>query len=272
MEEQRPWHRLFGLSWKDLLRDAPVTVEMEIDLSIKLQLLDVVIVRKGTDALPRRLPDGFEDLRPHNLISFKSYQEALDGWALDELVGHFVNYRKQASPTMQNLLPLEDFARFAVTVRYPRDLAHDLPLKEVGQGVYEARHFSGPLRIIVVHQLPKEVQNSMLLCFSAKPDVVQYGVKHYLPRSREWSTLLLHFWDRYRKEGIAMPYTMEEFMKESIPNILKELPVEKRLEGLSPEERLEGLSPEERVKGLSLEMLTALIERMKEKESAPKQE
>jgi hypothetical protein len=31
----------------------------------------------------------------HNLISFKSFQESLDAWSLKELVGHYVNYRKQ---------------------------------------------------------------------------------------------------------------------------------------------------------------------------------
>ena len=104
MSEPRPWHRLFALSLVDFFRGMPVSVEFEKDLSLKQQLLDVVIIRKGAAPLTCRLPDGFEELAAHNLVTFKSYQESLDGWALNELVGHYVNYRKQASPSMQELL------------------------------------------------------------------------------------------------------------------------------------------------------------------------
>jgi len=79
-EEQRPWHRLFGLSWIDFFRGMPVQVELEKDLSLKQQLLAIVLIHKEAATLPCRLPDGFEELAAHNLISFKSHQEALDGW------------------------------------------------------------------------------------------------------------------------------------------------------------------------------------------------
>ena len=67
MSEQRPWHRLFGLSLMDFFRGMPVTVEMEKDLSQKLQRLDVVIIHKGAEPLSCRMPDGLEDLAAHNL-------------------------------------------------------------------------------------------------------------------------------------------------------------------------------------------------------------
>jgi hypothetical protein len=70
MEEQRPWHRLFGLSWADFFRGLPVSVETEKDLSVKKQLLDVILIRKEPGDLPCRLPDGFEELADYNLISF----------------------------------------------------------------------------------------------------------------------------------------------------------------------------------------------------------
>ena len=104
MEEQRHWHRLFGMSWTDFFAGLPVLVEMEKDLSQKQQLLDVAIIRTNDEPIPHRLPDGFEDLATHNLITFKSYQEALGGWTLNELVSYYVNYRKQVSPSMQELL------------------------------------------------------------------------------------------------------------------------------------------------------------------------
>jgi hypothetical protein len=48
MHDPRPWHRLFGLSWTDFFRGLPVTVELEKDLSLRQQLLDIVLIRIGT--------------------------------------------------------------------------------------------------------------------------------------------------------------------------------------------------------------------------------
>src|SRR4051812_9089745 len=109
METPWPWHRLFGLSLIDFFRGMPVTVEVEKDLSLKQQLLDVVVIRKEAAPLPVRLPDGLEELVAHNLITFKSHRQPMDGWAVDELVGHYVNYRKQVSPSLGELLPEADF-------------------------------------------------------------------------------------------------------------------------------------------------------------------
>ncbi len=44
--EQRDWHRLFGLILTDFFSGTPFRVEMEKDLSLKKQLLDVVVVRR----------------------------------------------------------------------------------------------------------------------------------------------------------------------------------------------------------------------------------
>ena len=41
-------HRLFGLFWLDFFRGTPVQVEMEKDLSLRQQLLDLVIIRKAS--------------------------------------------------------------------------------------------------------------------------------------------------------------------------------------------------------------------------------
>jgi hypothetical protein len=42
-----------------------------------------------------------------------------------------------------------------------------------------------------------------------------------------------------------MSNALQEFARETIDELLKELPVEKRLEGLTPEQRVQGLSAEE---------------------------
>jgi hypothetical protein len=44
---------------------------------------------------------------------------------------------------------------------------------------------------------------------------------------------------------------LQEFVRESIDQLLKSLPPEELLKRLPPEERLKGLPPEERLKGLS---------------------
>jgi hypothetical protein len=41
-----PWHRLFGLTLTDFFLDSAYEVELEKDLSLKQQLLDVVIIEK----------------------------------------------------------------------------------------------------------------------------------------------------------------------------------------------------------------------------------
>ena len=259
MDEARPWHRLFGLSWMDFFRGLPVVVEMEKDLSLKQQRLDLVILRKETAALPCRLPDGFEDLAAHNLVSFKSHQEALDGWALNELVGHYVNYRKQISPSMDVLLPEGDFRLFAVSVRFPHNLAQQVELRPVQPGVYEVRHFSGSLRLVVVHQLPQEEHNAMLHLFSARAELVRYGTEHYRTHSAETSTLLLELFRRYQREAPVMPDQLEEFARQTIDDLLKTLPAEELLKHLSPEDRLKGLPAEDRLKGLSPDELLAAL-------------
>jgi hypothetical protein len=63
-------------------------VELEKDLALQRQLLDVVIIEQtAPGGSAQDLHDGLEQLRAHNLLTYKSKQEALDDWALDELAG-----------------------------------------------------------------------------------------------------------------------------------------------------------------------------------------
>jgi hypothetical protein len=253
MSDPRPLHRLFGLSWIDFFQGTTITVEMEMDLSLKQQFLDVVLIRRGPEPIPRSLPDGFEDLAAHNLLTFKSHQEALDGWALCELVGHYGNYRKQSSPSMQELLPESDFRLFAVCARFPHNLAQQTTLTPVRAGVYETRLATMLVRIIVVHQLPREEHNAMLHLFSAREELLRYGREHYQPHSPETSTLLYELFRIYSEEQ-DMPDTLKEFVRQSIDQLFKSLP---------PEERLKGLSADEIAKALPPEVLEELARRFK---------
>src|SRR5919197_3121812 len=138
-EGQRDWHRLFGLLLTDFFTGTPFEVEVERDLSVQQQLLDVVIVRRRPGRLDVRLPDGLEGLRAHNLITFKSHREALDGWAMKELVGHYVAYRKLVSRSPSELLPEDHFRLYAVCARFPHNLAGQVPWQQERAGVYDCR-------------------------------------------------------------------------------------------------------------------------------------
>jgi hypothetical protein len=92
-------------------------------------------------------------------------------------------------------------------------------------------------------------------------ELLAYGVQHYRIRSAETSSLLYELFQRFNKEMHTMPDALEEFTRETIDRFLRELPLRKRLEGLSPEQRLEGLSPEER---------KALLRLLQAQETPPK--
>ncbi len=196
------------------------------------------------------MPDGFEHLAPHNLLTFKSHQEALNVWALCELIGHYVNYRKQASPSRQNLLPETDFRLFAVCARYPQQLAQQVTLTPLRPGVYEVMVLTLRIRIIVVNQLPQEEHNAMLHLFSAREELLRYGQEHYRPHSQETSSLLYQLFKAYSEEP-DMPDKLKEFVRQTIDELLESLPKEELRKRLSPEERLEGLPAEELRKRLS---------------------
>src|SRR5262249_16750991 len=111
----------------------------------------------------------------------------------------------------------------------------------------------------------------MLHRLSTRAELLSYGVQHYCIRSEETSTLVLQLYQRYRQEGLTMPDILEEFVRETIASLLKELPDEKRQEGLSLEELLkgirskkhqDGLSPEERIKGIPRETIESLLKEL----------
>jgi hypothetical protein len=175
----------------DFFRGSPFTVEVERDLSVQQQLLDVVIVRRGRGRFAGRLPDGLEGLRPHNLMTFKSHHEALDSWALKELVGLDVAYRKLVSPSPSQLLPEDQVGLYAVAARFPHNLSGQVPWQRVQAGVYDCRWGMDTVRVVVAGELPREAHNAPLHLFSAAPDLVQFGSGAYRPRSRDTSGLLV---------------------------------------------------------------------------------
>lgn len=241
-DDLRDWHRLFGLLLTDFFTDSPYVVEVERDLSQQQQLLDVVIVRRGRGRFTEPLPDGLEGLADHNLITFKSHQESLDDWAMKELLAHYVAYRKFVSPSPSELLPEERFRLYAVAARFPRDLSGRVPWREVGPGVYDCRWGQDDVRVVVAGQLPRAERNAPLHLFSAAPELIGFGQHNYRQRSARTSLLLGQLFEKFRGEGIAMAFTMEDFTRRYIKEHFAQLtPEEQReaLERLTPEERRE---------------------------------
>jgi len=93
------WHELLGAVLIDFFDGSPYVVETEVDLSLRKQYLDIVVIRKKEGDFQRLLPDGFTPLANHNLISFKSHQDTFDSWTVQELTGIVDNlismYRKE---------------------------------------------------------------------------------------------------------------------------------------------------------------------------------
>jgi hypothetical protein len=244
----REWHRLFGLLLTDVFTGSPFTVEVERDLSEQQQFLDVVILRRGRGRLSFRLPDGMDRLADHNLVSFKSHREALDTWAMKELIAHDVAYRKLVSPSPSELLPEERFRLFAVCSRFPHNLSGQVPWQRIQAGVYDCRWGTDTVRVIVAGELSREAHNAPLHLFSASPELVGFGSSHYQRRSETISLLLGQLFQRLEGEGFTVTFTMEDFRRQVLRDEFAKLTPEQRrdvLQALTPEERLAGLSVEQ---------------------------
>lgn len=244
----RDWHRLFGLLLTDFFRGSPFSVDVEPDLSVQQQFLDVVVVRRRRGRFAGTLPDGLGDLAEHNLITFKSHHEALDDWAVRELIGHYVAYRKLVSLTPSDLLPAAHFRLYAVVARFPHNLASRVLWQECQPGVYDCRWGLDDVRVIVAGQLPREAHNAPLHLFSASPQLVGFGQGAYRRHSESTSLLLEQLTEKFRVEGLTMTYTMEDFKRDYIKEHFKKLtPKERReaLQALPPEELLEALSADQ---------------------------
>ncbi len=253
------WHRIFGLALTDLFTNSNYQVELEKDVSIQQQFLDVVIVEQTEGPPVTPLPDGLDNLAKYNLLTYKSHQETLDKWALKELVGYYIAYRKLVSPDLNHLRPEEEFRLYAASTRYPANLGKLLTKRQAG--VYELE-FAHPMRVLVLSQFPETPNNAFWQLFSANAEKVLYGQENYDWQLLNWSSVIDELFKHYQLEGI-MSYTMADYMKEYRQNFIQDLSVEERLAGLSPDQRLQGLSPDEVLQHLSPDEIEAYLAKLK---------
>jgi hypothetical protein len=198
------WHHLFGLTLKDYLTDSNYEVELEKYLSLQQQYLDVVIIKKSEGKPLTEMPDGLENLSEHNLLTYKSLWEPLDSWAIDELISSYVIYRKQVSPSLNELLPPENFRLYAVATRFPQQLigqlkkypkslaaslklksatrkaVSELAVKKIVAGVYEIFWGTQIIRLIVTSEVSKQEPNALWHLYSGVADKFAYGNSHYV--------------------------------------------------------------------------------------------
>lgn len=247
-----PWHRLLGLALMDYFHGTGWRVDVEKDLALQRQLLDVLIIETGTEtALPLAEPcDGFEALRPHNLLTYKSHHEPLDAWAVEELIGHYVNYRKTLEPRP----PPEQFGLYAVCARFPAGLARQVALTAVRTGVYRLPVLSQSITIVVLNEVELAERNALWELFSLDRARVADGVRRYRWRQSNYNTLFRLILAEPCTEDLAMSYTnMADLERDIIRQLLDNVPTEELLRRVSAEDRLKGLPAEERLKGLPAE-------------------
>ncbi len=256
------WHILFVIALKDFFSGSVYEVEDEKDLSVKQQKLDVLIIEKKDGAKLQHIPAGLENLCVHNLMTYKSHQQSLDSWTLDELIGHYVNYRKQASPSFDELLPAEDFQLYAASTRYPRKLLEDADYKPAGDGVMDIKWGGRWIRLIVLSRIPRKKENALWQLFSAKPENVKYGADHYRWRTAV-SSVIDDLFNNYNLEGVTMSYSIEDYQRDYLLDNLYKLSPEDRLKGLGPDDLLRRLTPDDRLKGLAPEDLVRTLQSMK---------
>jgi len=119
-EKRTHWHRLIGLILRPLFTAFGFETEIEVDLSIKEQLVDIIVVRKNKtpkhSGLPKEYWEIFNNFNEHNLISFKSYSESFNVKSILEVTHYLISYCKvyRVNPDKVNL--------YAIIHHYPKKL------------------------------------------------------------------------------------------------------------------------------------------------------
>jgi hypothetical protein len=110
--------------------------------------------------------------------------------------------------------------------------------------------------VVVAGELPREAHNAPLHLFSASPELVGFGGLAYRQRSDQTSRLLGELFGEFVREGLAMPFTMEDFNRQYAKQYFPRLTPEERAEVL------QALPPEERLAGLSAEQIRQYLDRL----------
>ncbi len=249
------WHDLLGAVLIDFFQGSAFSVDTEVDLSLKKQFLDILVIRRQTGEFDRPLPDGFGPLADHNLISFKSHQDAFDMWALLELVSYYVCYRKQVNSDPSMLLPASQIRLLGIAARFPEKLAKEIALVRRQPGVYDIEWGSLTVRLLVIRELPEENANAMLMLFSVVPKQIEFACQQYQKTNPQSSGTIDELIRLYRREDEKMAVTFEDINRKVQQELLSRMSLEERLAGVSAEDRVRGLPRRELAKAFLREEL-----------------
>jgi len=159
----------------------------------------------------------------------------------------------------------DDIRLYAISTRRPSSLLSLTRATEVKPGVWDIRVLNLDIRILVLNGLPLEQRNAVLAFFSFNAEKVRFALEHYEWRMEDGSTVINQLLSNYSLEGIAMPYTMEQFRKDYMKAHLPELNPDEVLSMFTPEDRLKGLAPKDRLEGLAPEEIEAYLKKLKMK-------
>jgi len=228
--DRKDWHRGIEMTLLPLFRYKGYDPTPEVDVAQQKQLVDIVTVRR-VDTLPdaeNDIPDDywevFENFNQYNLISFKSYSESFDAYALMEFFGHLINYCKSKGRE------IEEVNLYAVVHHFPQKLLGPFVGTQFLEVVKENEiydlclSFLKPVRFIVC----KTTDNPILALFSGDP---KKFIENYQRIEQETDLLdeVGVYFDVFRKfygELIKKMYTVEDFKRDYAPTpvILPRMP------------------------------------------------
>ncbi|KOR32274.1 hypothetical protein TI05_08290 [Achromatium sp. WMS3] len=191
-------HRLMGQVLQWTVPQLFYEVRLEEDTSHIAQLLDGLILKRlPQQQLPKNftLPDGLTLDADINLLTYKSQHESLTFWTIQELIGHYVGYRKilKAKHPKRTLPDAQQFALYAVTTMFPQEL-----VKQVGTaweatdkaGVYHLLTAGLAITVIVLNEITTTQHNRPWNLLSSNQEVVNYALNQDEPLPDD---LLLYF-------------------------------------------------------------------------------
>ncbi len=220
-EEHLKWHRLGGMVLTPLFNLLGYTTYLEVDLSLKQQLLDVLVVRRENispkdSGLPKVYWEAFEDFNEHNLISFKSFHESFNGYALMEFHGHAINYQK-AKEVDFNKINL-----YAITNHYPRKLLKPFEGTEFLTTIKKDEIFDLTLSTVtrVRFVILRTTDNPLLALFSNDPPKVDAGYQKLSQETDLLKEISIYFskLSEYYGTEVNNMYTKEDFWRDYPPN------------------------------------------------------
>ena len=208
------WHHIFGMALTDLFTDSKYRVEVEKELKMN-QFLDILVVEEQTGNAISELPDGFEDLSKYNLITYKSLRQPLDSWSLDELICYYVLYRKLVSPSLDNLMPTDQFRLFGISTRYPQNLSQIEHLEYVKNGIYRLIRGEFEISILVLSRMPLNQRDAIWNMFATKQKQIQFGLENSRWKSNDFKQSVINIlFQKYQSENIILCHTLKRILSE----------------------------------------------------------